>query len=79
MPKQYDSSKIASRIFLMIVGIVIAVWLYFINLDDYELPSIIFISGFDITKYAIVIMIIFIGVIAGMFIKYGMRGGKFTI
>ena len=69
----------ASRLFLLMAGIVIALWLYVINLDSWELPTLVTLAGHDITEYALIVLLIFIGVLAGAFIKYGMRGGRLKL
>lgn len=61
------------------VGIVIAIWLYVINIDDLSIPAIITLAGYDITQYAIVVGLLFIGVLGGVFVKYGLRGGRLKL
>ena len=81
MPKRTSpsSTQLASRVFMLMVGIAIALYLYFINLEAWETPTLITFAGYDITKYGIVLVIIFIGILAGAFIKYGLRGGRLKL
>ncbi len=76
---QIKGSELASRLFMLAVGIGVAVWLYIINLDTWEIPAVILVAGHDITKYALILLLIFIGALAGVFIKYGFRGGRMQL
>ena len=75
----YKASEIASRIFMLGVGIGIALWLYLLNLDTWEIPAIILVAGHDITKYTLILLLLFIGALAGVFMKYGFRGGSIQL
>ena len=77
MPRK--NSKVASRVFLAGVGIGIAVLLYCININEITLPILFTAVGEDVTKYVVAFIAILVGIFAGMFIKYGFRGGRLEV